>query len=205
VPGNSKTPGRSVPSGGGPRQQQAPDHHAPVDQEPESGQRRLAVASPRSPSHAARAHYDRRKAAGDRHAAAQTQTVQPHGRHPASLPATRTALRRILRRPLTRPTGNRRPRQPLLDTLTAWDAFIASVSVVAVLPGGGPPGSVPVTRRDSHRIWPSRRALRLTCPSRLPAPAWPTSWPDQKPVRPYGRDPSQMCHTVTPTQAGADG
>jgi len=23
---------------------------------------------------------------------------------------------------------------------------------------------VPVTRRDSHRIWPLRRALRLTCP-----------------------------------------
>jgi hypothetical protein len=29
-----------------------------------------------------------------------------------------------------------------------------SVSVVAVLLGGGPPGSVPVTRRDSHKIWP---------------------------------------------------
>jgi hypothetical protein len=28
-----------------------------------------------------------------------------------------------------------------------------------VLPGGGPPGSVPVTRRDSSKIWPLRRAL----------------------------------------------
>jgi len=27
------------------------------------------------------------------------------------------------------------------------------VSVVAVLPDGEPPGSVPVTRRDSHKIW----------------------------------------------------
>jgi hypothetical protein len=30
-------------------------------------------------------------------------------------------------------------------------------------------------------IWPPWRALVLTCPLRLPAPAWPTSWPDQKP------------------------
>jgi hypothetical protein len=33
-------------------------------------------------------------------------------------------------------------------------------------------------------IWPLRRALSLTCPLQLPAPAWPTRWPDQKPVRP---------------------
>jgi hypothetical protein len=37
-------------------------------------------------------------------------------------------------------------------------------------------------RCDSLRIRPLRRAL-LTCPSWLPAPAWPTSWPDQMPVR----------------------
>ncbi len=31
----------------------------------------------------------------------------------------------------------------------------------------------------------------------LPAPAWsPRSWPDQKPVRPDGRDSSQSCHAV---------
>jgi hypothetical protein len=42
---------------------------------------------------------------------------------------------------------------------------------------------VPVTRRDSHKIWPPRRALLLTCPLWLPAPAWPTSWLDQKSVR----------------------
>jgi hypothetical protein len=58
-----------------------------------------------------------------------------------------------------------------------------SVSVVAVLLGGGPAGSVAVTRCDSLRIRPLRRALHLTCPSWLPTPAWPTSWPDQKPVR----------------------
>ena len=55
--------------------------------------------------------------------------------------------------------------------------------VVAVLLGGGPPGSASVTRCDSLRIRPLRRALHLTCPSWLPTPAWPTSWPDQKPVR----------------------
>jgi len=51
------------------------------------------------------------------------------------------------------------------------------VSVVAVLLGGGPPGSVPVTRCDSVKIWPLRRAFSSTCPSWPPAPAWPTSWP----------------------------
>jgi hypothetical protein len=55
--------------------------------------------------------------------------------------------------------------------------------VVAVLLGGGPPGSASVTRCDSLRIRPLRRALHLTCPSWLPTPAWPASWPDQKPVR----------------------
>jgi hypothetical protein len=35
-----------------------------------------------------------------------------------------------------------------------------SVSVVAVLLGGGPPGSVSVTRCDSLRIRPLRRALQ---------------------------------------------
>ena len=53
--------------------------------------------------------------------------------------------------------------------------------VVAVLLGGGPPGSVPVTRCDSLTIWPLWRALGMTCPSWLPAPAWLTSWPDRMP------------------------
>jgi hypothetical protein len=57
-------------------------------------------------------------------------------------------------------------------------------SVVAVLLGGGPPGSALVTQCDSLTIWPLRRALGMTCPLWLPAPAWPTSWPDQKHVRP---------------------
>jgi hypothetical protein len=39
---------------------------------------------------------------------------------------------------------------------------------------------VPVTRCDSQLIWPLRRAVRVTCPSWSPAPAWPTSWPDRK-------------------------
>src|SRR4029453_19404637 len=46
-----------------------------------------------------------------------------------------------------------------------------SVSVVAVLLGGGPPGSASVTRCDSLRIRPLRRALLLTSPSGLPTPA----------------------------------
>jgi hypothetical protein len=37
--------------------------------------------------------------------------------------------------------------------------------VVAVLLGGGPPGSVPVIRRDSGLIWLREYALSLTCPS----------------------------------------
>jgi hypothetical protein len=44
-----------------------------------------------------------------------------------------------------------------------------SVSVVAVLLGGGPPGSAPVTQCDSLTIWPLRRALGMTCPLWLPA------------------------------------
>jgi hypothetical protein len=70
-----------------------------------------------------------------------------------------------------------------MDCGTGPARIYGSVSVVAVLLGGEPPGSVSVTRCDSLRIRPLRRALHLTCPSWLPAPAWPTSWPDQKPVR----------------------
>src|SRR5205085_12279376 len=90
--------------------------------------------------------------------------------------------------------------------------------VVAVLLGGGPPGSVPVTLRDSGLIWPLRRVLSLTCPWWLPVPAWPTSWPDLEACPPEGvtphrfrslsargRDPSQICRCGDRTQAGADG
>jgi hypothetical protein len=55
-----------------------------------------------------------------------------------------------------------------LDRQPSWS--YGSVSVVAVLLGGGPAGSVSVTRCDSLRIRPFRRALLLTCPSWLPAP-----------------------------------
>jgi len=53
----------------------------------------------------------------------------------------------------------------------------SSVSVVAVLPGGGPPGWSWRAWRGSGLLWPLRRALSLTCPLRSPAPAWPTRWP----------------------------
>ena len=46
-----------------------------------------------------------------------------------------------------------------MDCGTGPARTYGSVSVVAVLLGGGPPGSVPVTRRDSPKIWPLRRAL----------------------------------------------
>jgi len=34
----------------------------------------------------------------------------------------------------------------------------------------------------------------------LPAPAWLTGWPDQKPVRAGARDSSQMCRLVVPSR-----
>jgi len=72
-----------------------------------------------------------------------------------------------------------------------------------VLLGGGPPGLVSVTRCDSLKIWPLRCALCVTCPSWLPAPAWPTSWLDQKHVR-RGVTHHRYATPVTLTQAGAD-
>jgi hypothetical protein len=75
------------------------------------------------------------------------------------------------------------PPDHLSDDLALMVENYGSVSVVAVLLGGGPAGSVSVTRCDSLRIRPLRRALHLTCPAWLPVPAWPTSWPDHKPVR----------------------
>ena len=76
--------------------------------------------------------------------------------------------------------------------------------VDAVLLGGGPAGSVAVTRRGSTRIWPLRRALVLTCPPWSPAPAWPTCWPDQKPVHASACDPITDMPFGDSTQAGAD-
>src|SRR5947209_6435133 len=68
--------------------------------------------------------------------------------------------------------------------------------VVAVLLGGGPPGSAPVTLRDSGLIWPLRRVLSLTCPWWLPAPAWPTSWPDLEACPPEGVTPHRSAAVV---------
>jgi hypothetical protein len=76
------------------------------------------------------------------------------------------------------PVGTARLQRIVMDCGTGPARTYGSVSVVAVLLGGGPPGSVSVTRCDSLRIRPLRRALHLTCLSWLPAPAWPTSWPD---------------------------
>ena len=66
-----------------------------------------------------------------------------------------------------------------LDILAHSIETYGSVGVVAVLLCGGPAGSVSVTRCDSLRIRPLRRAPHLTY-QWLPAPAWPTSWPDQE-------------------------
>jgi hypothetical protein len=46
--------------------------------------------------------------------------------------------------------------------------------------------------------------LCRTCLPRSLAPAWPTGWLDQKLVRTEVRDPSQMCCSVTSSQAGVD-
>ena len=59
----------------------------------------------------------------------------------------------------------------------------ASVRVQAAARLGLLPGSVPVSRADSLRIWPLWACLALDLSPGLPAPAWLTGWPDQKPVR----------------------
>jgi hypothetical protein len=50
----------------------------------------------------ARAHYDRRKTAGDRHVAAQRNLFKPHDRHPAPLPRHPNQIRRTHRLPSRR-------------------------------------------------------------------------------------------------------
>ena len=49
-----------------------------------------------------------------------------------------------------------------------------SVSVGVSVWVGVEPGSVVVPGNDSARIWPFRRALKLTCLPAVPTPAWPT-------------------------------
>jgi hypothetical protein len=71
----------------------------------------------------ARAHYDRRKAAGDRHVAAQRNLFNR-----LSWAACTTASTPA--RPTTKPPPSRQPHRPPprapLDKITAWDVFIAS-------------------------------------------------------------------------------
>ena len=50
-----------------------------------------------------------------------------------------------------------------------------------------------LTRQESGRF---RACLAPDLSSGLPAPAWFTGWPDQKPVRVATRDSSQMCRLV---------
>ena len=79
--------------------------------------------------------------------------------HPTDGPTSqaRQTLRPIMFTPARRLA--RPAHQPTRPSARVEITIPRSVSVVAVLPGGGPPGSVPVTRRDSPKIWPLRRAL----------------------------------------------
>ena len=65
-----------------------------------------------------------------------------------------------------------------------------------MLLGGGPPGSVPVTRRDSRDLAASA-CLALTCPSGCRHRPGPPVGLIRSLSAPFGRDPSQMCHSVT--------
>lgn len=84
----------------------------------------------------------------------------------------------------------------------AYPGFFAGCQICECrggAPGWGTARLVPVASGGSCQIRP-----RPACPAddlslRPPAPAWPTSWPDQKPVR-RERDPSQMCHSVIPSR-----
>jgi hypothetical protein len=82
-----------------------------------------------------------------------------------------------------------------LRLVVGWQALTRVCECVGQRFRSGPlPGSVPVTRRDSTRIWPLRRAVPRTCPSWLPAPAWLTGWLDEKHVRVGGRvGPPHCC------------
>jgi hypothetical protein len=70
------------------------------------------------------------------------------------------------------------------------------VSFPAVL-GGLPPGSVPAIPGDSLRIWPLWRAFHLTCP-RVAGPGVADRVDLIRSLSACWRDPSQMCHPVTP-------
>jgi hypothetical protein len=75
-------------------------------------------------SHGARAHYDRRKAAGDRHVAAQRNLFNRMIGILHHCLATRTKYDKYTAFPPPIPT--RQP--PQLDKLNAWDVFIASMN-----------------------------------------------------------------------------
>jgi hypothetical protein len=77
-------------------------------------------------------------------------------------------------------------------------ASVVSFAQAGLSQGPQPKSQSPLLKRTS--VSP----VSSSWVSWLPAPAWPTSWPDQKSVR-SRRDPSQMCYSVTSTQAGADG
>jgi hypothetical protein len=77
------------------------------------------------------------------------------------------------------------------------------VSVVPALLGGVLARLVPVVGRDSQQIWPFRRALPRTCPfDRRHRPGPPAGL--IRSLSALARDSSQICRSVTPTQAGAD-
>ena len=66
----------------------------------------------------ARAHYDRRRAAGDRHTAAQRNLFNRHDRH-ACTTASQPPPNTTSTPPSPQPAPTRR--QPPLDKLSAWD------------------------------------------------------------------------------------
>jgi hypothetical protein len=70
------------------------------------------------------------------------------------------------------------------------------VSFLAVL-GGLPPGSVSAILGDSLRIRPLLRALLLTCPQ-IADPGLAHRVDLIRSLSASWRDPSQMCHPVTP-------
>jgi hypothetical protein len=69
----------------------------------------------------ARAHYDRRKAAGDRHIAAQRNLFN----RLIGICTTAYSVSDTTKRPPSQPPQSRPP--PWLDTLGAWDVFIALI------------------------------------------------------------------------------
>ena len=75
----------------------------------------------------ARAHYDRRKTAGDRHVAAQRNLFN---RLLGSCTTACTPARPTTKPPRS-PRSHRRPMRELLDNIAAWDVFMASDKIPA--------------------------------------------------------------------------